>query len=177
MKQTLLLLATAFLFQNAYAAPKVGDTAPSFALQTHDGKNFSLSDREGKGWTVLFFYPKAGTPGCTKQACAFRDSIKVIRAQNAEVFGVSADTVADQAKFHKTHSLSFPLVADPKMQAINAYGAKMDGANMAKRWTFVIDPAMKIRWMDENVDPVMDAKKVGDKLVELKASKTTTPGH
>lgn len=175
MKQTLLLLVTAFLFQTAFAAPKVGDTAPSFELQNHEGKNFRLADREGKGWTVLFFYPKAGTPGCTKQACAFRDSIKAIRKHDAEVYGVSADTVADQAKFHKEHNLSFPLIADPKMQAINAYGAKMDGANLAKRWTFVIDPAMKIRWVDQNVDPVMDAKKVGAKLAELKAGSTKTP--
>ncbi len=173
MKTTLALFVSAFLFTGSvFASLAVGESAPSFAAHTHDGKAFSLKDRMGKGWTVLFFYPKAGTPGCTKQACAFRDSIKVIRAQNAEVYGVSADTVADQAKFHKEHSLSFPLIADPKMHAINAYGAKMDGADMAKRWTFILDPQLKVRWLDENVDPVMDAKKVADKLVELKAGKS-----
>ncbi len=149
------------------ATPKLGETAPDFKSQTQDGKPFQLADRKGKGWTVLFFYPKAGTPGCTKQACAFRDSIKVIRNQNAEVYGISADTVEEQAKFHKDHNLAFTLIADPNASVIGKYGAKMEGHNLSKRWTFILDKDLKVRWFDDNVDPVMDAKKVGEKLASF----------
>ncbi len=90
---------------------KLKDSAPTFIVKTHEGKNFDLSSRKGK-WTVLYFYPKADTPGCTQQACAFRDSINVIRDQGADVFGVSVDTVSDQAAFHKKHHLNFVLLAD-----------------------------------------------------------------
>lgn len=151
------------------AAPKVGDAAPTFAAPNHDGKTVKLDDRKGKGWTVVFFYPKAGTPGCTKQACAFRDSIKTIRAQNAEVYGISADTTTDQAKFHKEQSLTFDLIADPKADIIKSYGVKMDDRDMAKRWTFILDPELKVRWLDDKVDPVMDAQRVSDELKKLQA--------
>src|SRR6185437_3469867 len=78
---------------------KVNDLAPTFATQTHEGKPFALQSRKGQ-WTVLYFYPKAETPGCTRQACAFRDSIAKIRSQGADVFGISADSVKAQADFH-----------------------------------------------------------------------------
>ncbi|MBC7371215.1 MAG: peroxiredoxin, partial [Bdellovibrionaceae bacterium] len=80
----------------AMAELKVNEAAPVFTAKTQENKDFDLNSRKGK-WTVLYFYPKAGTPGCTKQACAFRDNIKKIRAQGADVVGISADTVAEQA--------------------------------------------------------------------------------
>src|SRR5690349_11693880 len=94
-----LLTSLAFA-SSAFAEIKVGEKAPEFSLETQDGKTFTLADRKDQGWTVLYFYPKASTPGCTDQACAFRDSIKVIRKENAEVYGISADNVADQKEFH-----------------------------------------------------------------------------
>lgn len=147
--------------------PKVGENAPLFKLKNQAGKEFDLASRKGAGWTILFFYPKAGTPGCTKQACAFRDSIEVIRKQNAEVYGISADTQADQAKFHKKEHLKFDLLADPDAKVISAYDVKMPVVDMAKRWTFVIDPELKVRWVNDKVDPALDAKTVSDKLKEL----------
>jgi thioredoxin-dependent peroxiredoxin len=169
------LFLSVFFFANmgcAQASVKVGDKAPLFETKNQSGETFRLADRAGKGWTVLFFYPKAGTPGCTKQACAFRDSIKVIRNQGAEVYGVSSDSVEAQAKFHKEHHLSFPLLADPDLQIINKYGVKMLAVSLAKRWTFLIDPNLVVRDVNDDVDPVMDAKRVGEKLAELQKGKS-----
>src|SRR6186713_432016 len=93
---TALLIAIGI---TALAEIKAGDKAPVFQIKTHEGGSFSLADRKGQ-WTVLYFYPKADTPGCTKQACAFRDNILKIKEKNAEVFGVSVNTVKQQADFH-----------------------------------------------------------------------------
>lgn len=146
---------------------KSGDAAPVFKTKTHEGTDFDLEQRRGK-WTVLYFYPKADTPGCTKQACTFRDNIQKIRDQGADVFGVSADSVEDQAKFHSKHHLNFTLLADEKMDIIKKYGSKMPVMGMSKRWTFVIDPTLKIRSVDHDVDPVKDAAKVAATIQTLK---------
>lgn len=146
---------------------KVGDLAPTFKTKTHDGSDFDLQSRKGQ-WTVLFFYPKSETPGCTKQACAFRDSIEKIRAQGAEVFGISADGVKAQAAFHKKHDLNFPILADSELFAITAYGTKMAMMNMSHRWTFIIDGDLKVRAIDKEVDPVKDADKVAKTIETLK---------
>jgi thioredoxin-dependent peroxiredoxin len=166
LMKTFLLFAVSALCSVTFAV-QVGATAPDFQLKTHEGKNFSLSSRKNAGWTVIFFYPKAGTPGCTKQACAFRDSVKKIQALGAEVFGISSDTVEEQAKFHKEHRLLYPLLADPKMEAIQKFGAKMDDRDLAKRWTFIIDPNLVIRAIDEKVDPIMDPDHVIEQLKKL----------
>ena len=151
----------------AAEALKPGDPAPLFTAKTHAGEVFDLAARKGQ-WTVLFFYPKAGTPGCTKQVCAFRDSIKAIRDEGAEVFGVSTDTVESQAAFHEEHHLAFTLLADPKGNVVEAYGAKMPVLTMARRWTFIIDPDLKIRQVERDVDPALDAKRVATEVARLK---------
>ncbi len=170
MKIRLVVLTILLLSQTAFGSDlKVGDAAPLFQADTHDNTKFSLESRKGK-WTVLYFYPKAGTPGCTKQACAFRDSIKKIRDQDADVFGVSSDTVADQAKFHKEHSLNFTLLADPDAKIISDYGTKIPMVRYSKRVTFIINPNLKIASIDRDVDPMLDAEKVGNELKTLKAA-------
>jgi len=146
---------------------KAGDAAPLFTAKSHDGAEFDLASRKGQ-WTVLFFYPKADTPGCTAQACAFRDSIKVIRAEGAEVYGISTDTVESQAAFHEKHRLAFPLLADPDGAVTKAYGAKMPVMTMSKRWTFLIDPTLTIRQVERDVDPAMDAQRVAGEIARLK---------
>ncbi len=155
---------------NAQAAAdlKVGDPAPTFKAKTDAGTEFDLQSRKGK-WTVLYFYPKAGTPGCTTQACAYRDNIKKVQAQGAEIFGISADDVADQAKFKKEHQLNFTLLADPKDDVINLYGSKMPIMSMSKRWTFIIDPDLKIRSIEKDVDPAVDALKTAEKIAAFKS--------
>jgi peroxiredoxin Q/BCP len=174
MARTLALLIFTFAgiqfmsLEHVQAAElKVGDKAPVFKAKTQTGADFDLSTRKGT-WTVLYFYPKAGTPGCTKQACAFRDSIDQIRAQGADVFGISADSVADQAAFHKEHSLNFTLLADPDNKIIDLYGSKMPMMKLSKRWTFIVDPELKIRWVEKDVDPAMDAMKVANEIKSLK---------
>lgn len=149
---------------------QVGQPAPQFQLTTQDGVDTSLASRQGKGWTVLYFYPKAGTPGCTTQACAFRDAIQAIRAQNAEVYGISTDEVKDLLAFHQKHKLSFTLLSDPDAKVTEAYGVKMPVLKMAKRWTFIIDPNLVVRRIDDDVDPALDAQRVAAALKQLQGN-------
>ncbi len=148
----------------------VGDTAPLFKLKTHAGKDFDLASQKGK-WTVLYFYPKAGTPGCTKQACAFRDSLDKIRALKAEVYGLSADTVTELAAFHKEHKLNFTLLADPDAKVVKQYGTKMVVLSKAKRWTFIINPELKLASIMKDVDPALDSVHVAEELTILQQVK------
>jgi thioredoxin-dependent peroxiredoxin len=147
---------------------KPGDPAPGFKLKTDSGVDFDLQMRKGQ-WTVLYFYPKADTPGCTKQACAFRDNISQIRKLGAEIYGVSADDVEAVKNFKKKHGLNFVLLADPKLEAINAYGTKMPVMSMSKRWTFIVDPELRIRAIEKDVDPVLDAERTAAMLKDLQA--------
>jgi peroxiredoxin Q/BCP len=149
----------------------VGQPVANFTLQTDDGGEFSLASRLGKGWTVLYFYPKAGTPGCTVQACAFRDAIEQIRKQNAEVYGISTDSVASLRSFREKHKLNFTLLADPDAKVTEAFGVKMPVLTMAKRWTFIIDPNLQLRQIDDDVDPALDAQRVAQRLQALQAEK------
>jgi peroxiredoxin Q/BCP len=160
----------------AFAAADVGAAAPQFKTKTSTNEEFSLDSRKGK-WTVLYFYPKAETPGCTKQACSFRDTVKLIRELNAEVYGVSTDTPEALASFAKHHNLNFPLLSDTDAKISEQYGAKMKDIEvkgvkvkemkMANRYTFIIGPDLKIKYVDKQVDPVKDAENVSKKIKEL----------
>lgn len=171
----MIFVSICFLFSGFFAQAKdlkTDEVAPTFTLQKHDGSTFDLGSRKGAGkWTVLYFYPKAGTPGCTKQACAFRDSLKKITALGAEVYGVSADTVADQAKFHKEHQLNFDLLADPEGKVVALYGSSMLGTKFSKRWTFVLDPELKIKDIMKEVDPMIDSERVAKVITDLQKKK------
>lgn len=169
MKKYFVLIAFVLMGKMALATAelKVNDLAPVFTAITHTGSAFDLNSRKGK-WTVLYFYPKAGTPGCTAQACAFRDSIGKIRLLDAEVYGISADSVAEQAAFHKQHNLNFMLLADPDDKIVNLYGAKMPLVKFSKRWTFIVGPDLKIKNVMKDVDPVLDSARVAKEITELK---------
>ena len=145
---------------------KVKDVAPRFKLKTHEGLDFDLESRKGK-WTVLYFYPKAETPGCTKQACSFRDNIKKIRNLGADVFGISTDSVKDQAAFHTNHNLNFILLADDKAEVTKKYGSKMPLINLSSRWTFIIDSDLVIKNISKDVDPIADSGRVAAEIEEL----------
>ena len=149
---------------------KVNDPAPSFKLKTHTGNDFDLEAQKGK-WTVLYFYPKAETPGCTKQACSFRDNIKKITNLGAEVYGISTDNVKDQAAFHKNHDLNFVLLADDQALVVNKYGSKMSMMNMSKRWTFIINPKLIIKDISHDVDPITDSTRVAGIIEKLQKEK------
>ena len=166
-----LCLAWLAPMQTLQAEPiKIGQAAPRFELTAQDGATVSLAARQGKGWTVLYFYPKAGTPGCTTQACAFRDAIEAIRKENAEVYGVSTDESKDLLEFHRKHRLGFTLLSDPTAKITEAYGVKMPVLNMAKRWTFIIDPNLTVREIEDDVDPALDARRVAESLRKLQAA-------
>jgi thioredoxin-dependent peroxiredoxin len=119
-------------------APAMGARAPDFRLQDQNGKWHKLSDYRGK-WVALYFYPKDQTPGCTTQACEFRDNIFAFREANAQIIGVSTDDVESHQKFSEKHSLPFPILADPKKEIVKTYGV-LSFTGFAKRETFVIDP-------------------------------------
>ncbi len=166
-----LLIVMCIMFSFAHGEEiKLGQSVPKFTVKNHEGKDFSMMSRKGK-WTVLYFYPKAGTPGCTKQACAFRDSIKSIRKLGAEVYGISTDSVKDQAAFHEEHSLQFDLLSDEDGKVTKKFGAKMAVFNISKRWTFIIDPNLKVVAIDRDVDPMLDADHVSKKLAQLQKTK------
>ena len=128
---------------------KEGDKAPDIQLQTETGEEFRLSDLKGKR-VVLYFYPKADTPGCTVEACEFRDDIRKFDKKGVAVIGVSPDKPAAQAKFKDKYSLPFSLLADPDKAAAQAFGVwkekNMYGKKVMgiERSTFVIGPEGKI---------------------------------
>jgi len=125
----------------------VGDKAPDFRLRNQDGAEVSLADFRGKKAVVLYFYPKDETPGCTKEACSFRDSYQDFAAAGAEVLGISADSVSAHQDFAKHHRLPFTLLADKGNTVRKAYGVPTTMWILPGRVTYVIDKKGIIRHM------------------------------
>ncbi|MDA4114845.1 MAG: peroxiredoxin [Thaumarchaeota archaeon] len=124
---------------------KVGDVAPDFKLASNVSPEISLSDYAGNRSVVLYFYPKDETLGCTKEACAFRDSYEVFKEHGAEVLGVSSDSVDTHKKFAENHQLSFPLLSDPHGDLRKAYGVPSSLGFLPGRVTYVIDKKGVVR--------------------------------
>ncbi len=118
--------------------PTIGSPAPDFRLQDQNGKWQKLSDYRGK-WVALYFYPKDQTPGCTTQACEFRDNIFAFREVNAQILGISVDDVESHEKFAEKHGLPFPILADPEKRVVKQYDV-LSFTGFAKRETYLIDP-------------------------------------
>ncbi|SNC71938.1 peroxiredoxin Q/BCP [Kytococcus aerolatus] len=123
---------------------ETGDQAPEFTLPSSEGGELSLSDLRGRK-VVLFVYPAASTPGCTTEACDFRDNAAALAEAGYTVLGLSKDTVEKNAKFAEKHELGYPLLSDPELETLKAYGAYGEKKNYGKvvqgviRSTFVID--------------------------------------
>ena len=154
---TVAAVVLIFAFAPAGSAtdqPPVGGMAPEFELSDQVGQLHSLEDYRGQ-WVVLYFYPKDETPGCTTQACEFRDNIFAFRDLNAQILGVSLDDVDSHREFAENHSLPFPLLADIDGRTADAYGVKtrMLGMTVAKRQTFIIDPDGHVAKHYSNVKP------------------------
>ncbi|NNF49624.1 MAG: peroxiredoxin [Woeseiaceae bacterium] len=151
----------------------VGGTAPEFELSDQDGQLHSLEDYRDQ-WVVLYFYPKDETPGCTTEACEFRDNIFAFRDLNAQILGVSLDDVESHKAFAENHGLPFPLLADVDGVAATAYGVKTRrfGMDLAKRQTFIIAPDGKIAKHYLKVNPAEHSKQVLTDLGELSAPPT-----
>ena len=145
---------------------KVGDMAPAFELVNQFGETISLESQQGQ-WVVLYFYPKNDTPGCTTEACSFRDNINALIAQEAVILGVSADDKASHAEFAKKYKLPFSLLADEDTQVASLYGSVLDlkVVKFAKRHSFIIDPQGKIAKIYRDVDP---DKHVREVMADLK---------
>ena len=165
MKALITTLFVAGLLAFAGAAPAgqfaVGDPAPDFELKDQDGQIHAIEDYRGQ-WVALYFYPKDDTPGCTTEACEFRDDIFAFRSLDCQILGVSLDDEASHKAFAEKHGLPFPLLADTSGSAADAYGVKtkMFGMTVAKRQTFLIDPDGNIAKHYEKVDPDTHSKEV-----------------
>jgi peroxiredoxin Q/BCP len=117
---------------------RTGDAAPDFDLAAHDGSRFVLRDALQRGPVVLFFYPRAMTPGCTKESCHFRDLAGEFDAVGAQRVGISVDKVDRQQQFAEKHDFDFPLLSDPDRAVAKAFGVKRPGPLTNARATFVI---------------------------------------
>ena len=168
-----VLLLLAFGANIPQAADQVapGDAAPDFELRDQDGQMHSIEDYRGQ-WVALYFYPKDGTPGCTTEACEFRDNIFAFRNANCQILGVSLDDEESHKSFAEKHGLPFPLLADTDGTAADSYGVKtkMMGMTIAKRQTFLIDPKGNIAKHYDKVDPDTHSKQVLADLEALKGS-------
>lgn len=118
---------------------KVGEEAPDFTLYDQDGESVSLNDFKDVNNVVLFFYPKDFSPGCTTQACSFRDSYEDFTDQGAVVIGISSDSVESHKKFLDTYLLPFTLLSDPRGKVRSQYGATKAFGLLPGRYTFIID--------------------------------------
>lgn len=133
---------------------KVGEAAPDFKLPSNSGGEVSLSEFKGKKSVVLYFYPKDETLGCTREACAFRDSYEAFKGQGAEVLGVSSDSVDSHKSFAEHHGLSFPLLSDPGGKVRKAYGVPSTLGFLPGRVTYIIDEEGIVRHVfDSQIHP------------------------
>jgi peroxiredoxin Q/BCP len=128
-----------------------GSIAPNFKLKSDDGKTYSLSDYRGQKEVVLYFYPKDDTPGCTKEACSFRDNLSSLNRSRVQVLGVSMDGLASHGKFREKYSLNFPLLSDMDGKVSKNYGVYKLKNNYGKKYwgiersTFIIDKDGRIK--------------------------------
>jgi peroxiredoxin Q/BCP len=164
---TLWVLAAAWLAvlspftAGAGPVPKVGDTAPLIEGKDQHGKSWKLADVVGKKVVLLYFYPKDDTPGCTKEACGFRDRMAELKKDKVEVIGVSFDSSASHQKFIAKYNLNFPLLADTDGKIADAYGVRMTGRDMARRVSFLIG-------LDGKIAHVTDTPSADTHLSEMK---------
>ncbi|MCS7228582.1 MAG: thioredoxin-dependent thiol peroxidase [Candidatus Kryptonium sp.] len=151
---------------------KIGQKAPDFTLPSDTGEKISLKDFRGKK-VVLYFYPKDDTPGCTKEACSFRDNINLILERGAVVIGVSADSVDSHKKFKEKYNLNFPLLSDEKHKVLEKYGVWKEKSLYGKKFmgiertTFIIDEQGKIAHIFRKVKVDGHTEEVLKKLDEL----------
>ena len=174
MKILLLIIAITALVlliskqSEAASVPTPCETAPGFRLIDQNGEIKKLSDFSGQ-WVVLYFYPKDDTPGCTKEACAFRDDLASLEKLGAKVVGISVDDSASHAKFAAKYHLPFPLLADEDGKVAESYGAltNLFVVKIAKRYTFLIDPKGKISKAYLSVDTSRHSQEILDDLKKL----------
>ena len=147
---------------------KVGQKAPEFTVVDDSGKTVKLSDFKGKK-VVLYFYPKDDTPGCTKEACSFRDGISEIRKQGAVVLGVSADSAESHQKFKKKYDLNFPLLADTEKKIIEDYEVWKEKSMYGRKY-MGIERTTYVIGKDGKISHIFPKVKVGEHYDEVLAA-------
>ena len=158
--------------------PQVGEVAPDVTLPDETGKVRHLADQKGR-WTVLYFYPKDDTPGCTTEACQFRDLDEDYAATDADVWGVSKDNAASHQRFREKFSLPFTLISDPDRDVIERYGAWGEKTALGKtymgiiRSTYLIDPDGRIARAWPTVKADGHANAVLDAIAEERAARAS----
>jgi len=147
--------------------PAIGAAAPGFSLPDQNGAVRRLAEWRDR-WVVLYFYPKDDTPGCTTEACAFRDDLAKLTALGAQVVGISVDDTVSHKAFAEKYSLPFPLLADTTAEVARQYGALSDWLvlKVAKRYTFLVDPAGRIAKVYQSVDTSRHSTEI---VTDLKA--------
>ena len=129
----------------------LGDEAPNFTLQDSDGNSFTLSDYKDRSPVVIYFYPKANTPGCTKQACGIRDDFSKFKENGITIFGISVDSKEDIKEFINDYELNFPLLSDSEKTNSKNYGV-LNNIGFASRISFIIDKQGKIAKIMKDFD-------------------------
>ena len=147
-----------------------GTNLPYFEALDETGRQRKAGDFRGK-LLVLYFYPKDGTPGCTKEACAFRDAWDEIQAAGATVVGISMDSVESHKKFKDEHQLPFTLLTDPEGRIASALGVEKNDKGLLKRTTFIVGRDNIVKKVFRDVDPAVHVKEVLQVIEGLKASK------
>ena len=164
---SLTAVISIFVWADAYtdSQPAVGEIAPTFKLQDQNGDWHTLEDYKGQ-YVVLFFYPKDGTPGCTTEACNFRDNIFAFDDLDTQILGISLDDVESHKEFSEKYSLPYPILADVNQDCADDYGVlgKFMMMTIAKRQSFIIDPQGKILKRYSKVDPVTHTSEVIEDL-------------
>ncbi|OGM61349.1 hypothetical protein A3A52_05550 [Candidatus Woesebacteria bacterium RIFCSPLOWO2_01_FULL_39_14] len=152
---------------------KIGSYAPDFELQDQNGKVHRLSGYERR-WILIYFYPKDFTPGCTTEACSFRDSFKDLQEIGVEIIGISTDPIASHLKFAQKHRLPFIILSDSEKKTVKLYDVWKPKKFMGKeyfgtiRTSFLIDPKGKIAKIYEKVNPNIHSKEVLEDLKNFK---------
>ena len=164
----IVVLSVFFVVTVAAAAElKVGDPAPPFSLKGTDGKTYSLDQFKGKSAVVIAWFPKADTPGCTKECKSLRENSKALKDLKVAYFTASVDTAEQNTKFAKSLDLDYPILSDPEKSVSKDYGVLNPARGMSNRWTFYIDKDGKIAAVDKMVKPATSAADVSAKLKAL----------
>ncbi len=172
----LLLLASIILWMLRPGSQQMeGSAAPSFSLQDQNGQTHRLSDYTGR-WLVLYFYPRDDTPGCTEEACRFRDDIGVLGNLSAAVLGVSVDDTRSHAAFSSKYQLPFPLLSDPDGYTASSYNSLLNLGllRFARRQTFIIAPDGRIAARFDKVKPATHVEEVARTLAALQSDRVWT---
>ena len=172
VRQIAILLGTGIaLSMSAVGAiadePKVGEQAPGFSLKGSDGKVHALTDYKGKSAIVLAWFPKAFTPGCTKECKSFAEGGDALKGLNVAYFTASVDTPDYNKQFAESLGCNYPILSDPDKSVATAYGVVHEGRAVPERWTFYIDKDGVIRAIDKKINTPSAAADVAAKLKDL----------